>query len=785
MKQVILNFKTGDLQVADVPPPALRPEGVLVRNGFSLISIGTERSKVQSARSNLLEKARRRPDQVEQAMQNLRQEGVLPTMRKVLTRLDTPVTLGYASAGTVVAVGASVNDLQIGDRVAVAGEGYGCHAEVIYVPRHMATLVPEGVGLDQAAFAAVGAIAVQSLRVASVSLGDRVVVIGLGLIGLLTVQLLKAAGCQVIGVDVDGARVELASHLGADRAFRRDRFEIEQVIAQDGHGYGFDAVIIAASTPSTEPIETAGRLCREKGAVVVVGAVPVDVPRKEYFEKELRLTISRGLGPGPYYAPIPERGMAYPYGYVRWTAQLNMEAFLNLVAEGRITLDPVITHCFPIDEAPKAYDLLLSPQGEVLGILFEYDTSADGSTGLTTGRRPSTGVVWLTDNAQRATCEGVTVGFIGAGNFAKAYLLPNFRRLDDVVLRGVATATSVSAANVARKFGFAYGTCDYHEILNDPKINCVVIATRHNLHASLAAEALRRGKGVFVEKPLALNLGQLREVIEAYQENERGKLEDERCEGENGNVPLSNFHSRPSPILMVGFNRRFSPFIQELKKFLAHRTGPIVMTYRVNAGYVPPDHWVHDPVEGGGRILGEVCHFVDLLQHLAGARPCRLFAQTTHTHSGHIPDEDNVQVTISFTDGSIGIITYSAAGDPSFPRERLEVFADGSVAVIDNFREAVFTRRGRGKRMRRWSQDMGHRHEVAALVEAIQQGGPAPIPFEEIVLTTLTTLQIKESLRLGEPVEIDLSQVLLGQESIDKADVSFSAQEESTENLDA
>lgn len=768
MKAIVQNYKTGELLVQDAPLPALIASGLLVRNSYSLISTGTERSKIELARSNLLDKARQRPDQVRQVLNNLRQEGLIPTYHKVMTRLNSLITLGYCSAGMVIEVGEGAQEFQIGDRVACAGEGYACHAEVVYVPRNLCVKVPDAVSFDHAAFAPLGAVALQGVRQARAAVGENVAVIGLGLVGLLTVQLLKAAGCRVLGMDLNPDRCRLAQQLGADATADSGRRTADLAVEMTV-GHGVDAVIITAATKSSAPIELAGRLCREKGRIVVVGAVPVNVPRKEFYEKELDVCISRAFGPGTYDKRFVEQGVDYPYGYVRWTAQRNMEAFLNLVAEGKIALDPLITHRFPIDEAPKAYDLLHNPQGRVLGILFEYDTSADC--------RPPTAVVWLTDtdNVQRSACERVTVGFIGAGNFAQAYLLPNFRRLDGVTLRGVATATSVSATNASRKFGFGYCTCNYHEILNDPEINCVVIATRHNLHAPLTAEALHRGKHVFVEKPLALNVKQLQQVIEAYRE----AMVLVGPEGETGREGDKEIHSlTPSPPLLgVGFNRRFSPFIQELKKFLVHRTGPLVMTYRVNAGYVPPDHWVHDPVEGGGRILGEVCHFVDLLQHLAGARACRVFAQTTHTHNGYIPDQDNVQVTISFTNGSTGIITYTAAGDLSFPRERLEVFADGSVAVVDNFREAVFTRRGRRKGMRRWSQEMGHRYEVEAFVEAVRQGEPAPIPFDEIVLTTLTTLQILESLRSGLPVEIDLSQILPRSQPTDKLDGSAPVRE--------
>ena len=731
MRQIVQIYKTGELRIEDAPPPALRSGGVLVQNAYSLISAGTERSKIELARSNLLDKARQRPDQMRQVLNNLRQEGLIPTYQKVMTRLDTPITLGYCSAGVVIEVGEEAQELRVGDRVACAGEGYACHAEVIYVPRNLCAKVPNAVSLDHAAFAPLGAIALQAVRQARATVGENVAVIGLGLVGLLTVQLLKAAGCRVLGMDLNPDRCQLARQLGADATGDSGQRTVD-LAAEMTAGHGVDAVIITAATKNSAPIELAGRLCREKGQVVVVGAVPVNVPRKEYYEKELDLCISRAFGPGTYDKQFAEQGVDYPYGYVRWTAQRNMEAFLNLVAEGKIALPPLITHRFPIDEASKAYDLLHSPQGQVLGILFEYDTSTDGSTGLTTGRRPPSAVVWLADNVQRSTCERVTVGFIGAGNFAQAYLLPNFRRLDDVTLRGVATASSVSATNVARKFGFAYCTCDYNEILNDPEINCVVIATRHNLHARLAVEALKREKTVYVEKPLALSEEELQEVIEAYK----------RSQGR----------------LMIGFNRRFSLFTQRVRTFFETRSGPLVMNYRVNAGPLPSEHWVHDAQEGGGRVVGEVCHFVDLLQYLANSNPLTVYAETARDPNKNMLGEDNVNVIIKFEDGSVGTISYSSIGDLSFPKERIEIFGENSVAIVDNFKRASLVRDGRTTTVRRWwGRDMGYEGEVRAFIEALNTGSNMPINFEEIVLATSMTFKITEAARQGNPVEIDVS----------------------------
>jgi predicted dehydrogenase len=724
MRQIIQIYKSGELKVEDVPTPALTPGGVLVRNACSLISVGTERTKVEVARSNLLEMARKRPDQVKAVLDNVRQEGLLATYKKAMTKLDTPISLGYSSAGVVLEVGDEVQEFKIGDRVACAGEGYGCHAEIVFAPKNLCARVSDSVGLDQAAFAAVGAIALQAVRQAQVTVGERVAVIGLGLVGQLVVQVLKASGCQVLAIDLDPAMIELTRKLGADLAVHRSKDPVKSMAEEFSQGYGVDAVIITAATTSNDPVELAGALCREKGRVVVVGAVRMDIPRKDYYEKELSLCLSRAFGPGNYDKAFAEKGVDYPFGYVRWTAKRNMEAFLGLVAQGKIDPRKLVTHRFSIAEAPRAYELLRSSKERVLGALFEYE------------ERPSypTKIV-LPQNIAASAKERVNLGFIGAGSFAQSYLLPNFRKADGVALKGVATATAISARNVAEKFGFEYCTGDYHEILDDPEIDCVIIATRHNLHAPLTIEALKRGKTVYVEKPLALNEEQLREVIEAHKQS-RGRL-------------------------MIGFNRRFSPFTQRAKSFFAHRAGPLVMTYRVNAGPLPPDHWVHDPEEGGGRIVGEVCHFVDLFQYLVDSPPVRVYAQTAGSRNENIPAEDNVNINIEFEDGSIGTIIYSSVGTLTFPRERFEIFGDNSVAVVDNFRYATFTRGGKTKKMKRWwGRDMGYRGEVAAFVDALKSGSEMPIPFTDIVLATLTTFRILDSIHEGKPVEISLPGLL-------------------------
>lgn len=724
MKCVLQNYRTGAMEVQEAPEPALRPEGVLVRNAASLISPGTERSKVDVARASLLGKARLRPDLVRQVALHVRQEGLLATYRKAMARLETLVTLGYSSAGVVLETGARVNEFRPGDRVACAGEGYACHAEVVFVPRNLSVKVPEAVSLEEAAFTPLGAIALQSLRQAKVELGESVAVVGLGLVGLLVVQLAKAAGCTILAVDVKPARLDLASRIGADLAVHRWNDNVLSAAREVSRGQGLDAVIIAAATESPDPVELAGDLAREKGRVVIVGAVPIRVPRKPYYEKELDLSVSRAFGPGTYDPAFVERGHEYPVGYVRWTANRNMEAFLALVAERKIGLGPLISHRFPIERAADAYALIRDPEAEALGVLFTYGSPSDAIRGRT-----------VTYSEERRPAQGeVVIGFIGAGRFARNTLIPAVKRQANVRLRAVATTRPVTAADVARRSGFERATTDPGEILDDPAISTVMIATRHDQHASLVMQALMRGKHVFVEKPLCLSMKELREIARVLAETDRH--------------------------LMVGFNRRFSPLVQTVRDLLIRRTGPSVIHYRVNAGPLPQGHWLLDPVEGGGRLLGEACHFIDLVYYLCGYPPVRV--TTEGSHKAPYDQNENFQITLRFQDESVGSITYTGAGDPAFPRERLEAFADGRTAVIDNYRSATVFRAGRRHRVWRWRQAMGYEEEIAAFVRAVGLGAPLPVRIEEILLSTLASLKAQEALATGSPQAIHLAEIWNG-----------------------
>ena len=725
MRQVVQNYKTGELQVAEVPPPALQPDCVLVRNAFSVVSAGTEKSKIQLGRKSLLGKARARPDQLRQVIQSARREGLWKTYRKAMNKLDSLNPLGYSCAGTILETGEGTGDLQPGDPVACAGGGYANHAEVVLIPRNLCVRVPRDVDLRYAAFSTLGAIALQGIRQAGIVLGESVAVIGLGLIGQLTVQLLGAAGCRVFGIDLRAELVELARELGAqDGALAGDEQAVERAL-QFTAGQGVDAVIITAATASSDPVRMAGELARDRGRVVMVGDTGMDVPRNSYYQKELSLRLSRSYGPGRYDTTYEEKGIDYPIGYVRWTEGRNMGEFIRLLAEKKLRLDRIITHAFPVENALQAYRLISGKDGEFfLGVLLEYPAGA-----APPAKRPETSPA-----RSRPSGTGPGAGVIGAGSFAQGTLLPILADIPSLRLVTVADASGTTARRTADRYGFAGCTSDHEELLRQPEIDCVFIATRHHLHAAMAREAVEQKKAVFLEKPLAMNLEELREI--------------------------SRTVDRAGGRLMVGFNRRFAPLVQKAVDFLRTAEGPLAVTYRINAGPIAPDHWVQDPRQGGGRIIGEVCHFADLICYLTGQKPEQVFARALSGAAPQPAVPDNVMVTMQLTGGCGGTIQYLSVGDPAFPKERIEIFGRNAVVVIDDFRALQISRGGRSRRTRSRKQDKGHRREIEAFVDAIREGGDVPVPFEDAQRATLVTFQIAESLRTGQPVPVDLASAL-------------------------
>jgi predicted dehydrogenase/threonine dehydrogenase-like Zn-dependent dehydrogenase len=721
MKQVLQYRRTGKTQVVEVPPPLAPAGGVLVRNHWSLISPGTERMLVEAGGTNLVNTARQRPDLVRQVLDKARREGIVATVEAVRSRLDVAIPLGYSCAGTVVAVGQNVSptEFAVGDRVACAGAGLANHAEMVAVPRNLTVRIPEGVRFEDAAFVTVGAIALQGVRIADVRLGEACVVIGLGLVGQLTVQLLKAAGCRVFGIDLATDKVKLAGSLGADAACLRSETSLVEQVRHFSFGRGADAVLITAATDSSDPIQLAAELARDRAVVVAVGMVGTDVPRNAYYEKELQLRLSRSYGPGRYDATYERDGIDYPIGYVRWTEQRNMQAFLELVAEGKLEPARLVTHRIPIAQAESAYQIVTGATAEpYLGILLEYPVDRALS--------PSERVEWPRP-AVPLDRKTVRLGVVGAGSFARSVLLPELRKLDAVELRGLVTASGPSAQQTGARFRFAYAATDWHAVIEDEATDAVVIATRHDLHADLAAAALSQGKHVFVEKPLALDEDGVRAVLNAWQSSGR--------------------------VLMVGFNRRFAPTYQQLKATCVNRRGPLVMSYRINAGAVAAGAWVLDPVQGGGRLLGEVCHMVDLLVDLVGAPVSSVFAQALPNPPS--PSADDVLVSLGFEDGSIGMITYTSLGDRSLPKEQLEVFGDGRAAVLDDFVSLRLAAGGRIKRIGGRVQDKGHAAELRAFIEAIRNEKPSPIDPRQAAHVTRVTFAAVESTRTGLPVLLD------------------------------
>lgn len=715
MKQVVQDLRSGKTQLLDVPVPGVQDRMALVRNSASLVSAGTERALVEFAGKSLVGKAASRPDLVRQVIDKARREGLLTTFEAVMNRLDQALPLGYASAGTIVDLGNGMEGFQVGDRVACAGGGYAVHAEYVLVPRNLLARLPDSVNFKQGAFATLGAIALHGFRLGEIGVRDRVAVIGLGLLGLLAAHIAQAAGCSVMGIDVNADRVEQAKKLGLN-AVLRDQAE-ESGLSFTDH-QGFDLVQICADTASDDTVELAGALARDRGVVVSTGVVGTHLPRKLYYEKELRFIISRSYGPGRYDTRYEEGGEDYPYGYVRWTEGRNMQAFIELVGEETINPEPLITHEFDIADAIKAYDLI-SSKGETpfTAVLLLYPAQEEVESPRKIVLQP------VSPTGERT----LGLGVVGAGNFASAVMLPAIQSVNDIEFIGIASASGRTATQTGSRFRFGYAGSDVDVLLQDEAINTIAILTRHDLHAKYVIAALQAGKHVFCEKPLAIDQDSLEKIKSALES--------------------------ASTLLTVGFNRRFAPHAIRLKAFLGGNDEPLAMHYRINAGKLPAKHWLHDPQQGGGRIIGEACHFIDFLTFLCGALPIRVHAVGLPSSGDFI--EDNVAISLTFENGSIGTVSYLANGDRALPKERLEVFQAGRVGILDDFRRLEWIADGRKRGFTsRLRQDKGHRGEWEAFRHAILTSLEPPISYDQIFSVTQASFAAVESLRTGEPVTI-------------------------------
>ena len=704
MKQILQSLKTGRTEIAEIPIPRVSSGTLLIQTTSTLVSAGTERMLVEFGKAGWLEKARQQPDKVGMVLDKIKTDCLQPTIEAVLNKLDQPLPLGYCNVGTVASIGEGVNDFEIGDRVISNGN----HAEVVSVPKNLCAQVPENVSDEEAAFTVLGAIALQGIRLVKPTLGESVVVTGLGLIGLMTVQLLRANGCRVLGIDLDPEKLAMAEQFGAevvDLSKGQDPVATAELFSR---GRGVDAVIVTAATKSSEPMHQAALMCRKRGRIVLVGVTGLELSRDDFFKKELTFQVSASYGPGRYDPNYEEKGQDYPVGFVRWTEQRNFEAVLDMIAAGSLDVKSLISHRFSIDDAENAYELI-SGDSPSLGILLEYP-------GLKiTKESRSVNFKSYPSNSDSTKESGVS--FIGSGNYATRSLMPAFKK-SGAKLINVASANGVSGMHAGRKFGFEKTTTDNDSIFQDTKTDAIVITTRHNSHADLVVKAIDSGKHVFVEKPLCLKQEELVEIKEAYNK------------------------SKTKPIIMVGFNRRFSPQIQKIKKLLLGTSGPKSFIFNVNAGHIDEEHWTQDNDVGGGRVVGEACHFIDLLRFLADSPILDWNQNSMNSNS-----KDTLSIGLKFEDGSIGTINYFANGPKSLPKERLEIFSQGRALQLDNFRKLKgFSWPGFTK-MNLWKLDKGQNECASAFLNALKEKTTSPIPIEEIFEIAKVSIEIATNQR--------------------------------------
>jgi predicted dehydrogenase/threonine dehydrogenase-like Zn-dependent dehydrogenase len=719
MKQIVQNFKNGKLTLKEVPSPNLSPGGILVKTANSLISVGTEKYMLDIARKSLIGKAKERPDQVKQVIDKVKKEGLRSTYQKVMNQLDEPKPLGYSCSGIVLAIGDNGGNFRVGDRVACGGAGYANHGEVNFVPKNLAVKIPGVVSMEEAAYTTVGAIALQGIRQADPKIGDVVFVLGLGLLGLITIQLLKANGCIVIGSDLDPAKVKIAQKFGMDYAISGKADHIVSEVDLITQSHGADITIITAGTKSNEPIELAAEVTRQKGRVVAVGVIPLNVPRNAFYLKEIDLRLSMSYGPGRYDTLYEERGQDYPYAYVRWTEQRNMQAILNLIGQKKLDVKSLTSHKFNFDKAEEVYKELMEGKKKYLGVLFQYDR-----------KRKPIFILTSPPNKNTQVSADIVIGLIGAGNYAGGILYPQLKKYQNVQILAIATSTGVSAEDKAKKYSAQIITTDYIKLLKEKNINTVFITTRHNLHAEQIVQALKAKKHVFVEKPIALSIDELNLIKNTYEKSNK--------------------------VLLVGYNRRYSPLALKLKQFIESRKSAINILYRVNAGIIPKDHWIQDPAEGGGRVIGEVCHFIDFLIYLTGSLPEEVYTTSLNVGSVEQVIEDNISVVFKFRDGSVGTILYSAIGGAGMEKEYIEVFAINKSAKLTDFKSLTLYDGYKSRKINLGSQDKGQAGEIKHFFDVIKGDAEKFQSFEEIYFGSLSTFKILESLRTGKPVSINL-----------------------------
>ena len=706
MLQVAQNYKQRRLRLEEVPVPALKPGGVLVRTCYSLVSAGTEANAVRQASMSLAAKAKARPEDVKKVIQSFKRQGVVATYKAVMNRLDCLKPLGYSLSGEVVEVGDGAEEFHQGQRVACGGVGFANHAEYNFVPKNLVVPVPQEVSMAEAACTTVGAVAMQGFRQSGLSLGDTVVVIGLGLVGQLYLQIAKAAGCNTIGIDINEERVSLALELGASAGCRFDATTAENLVGQITGRLGADAVVLAVGTDSNEPLELAIRLARDRGKLVNLGKAKINVPYEGFFKKDLSLVFSRSYGPGRYDPTYEEKGIDYPVGYVKWTQRRNMAAFLELLAQKKLNIEPIVKSPIPFEEAEQAYTMLRKGKAG-LGILFEYP---DGEKVA----KAQEHMICLKAPKQTGS---LVFGSIGAGNYANTKLLPVLANDKNVRLKTVATTNGTSCKTAALRFGFEQAGTDYTELLEDEQINTVLIATPHNSHASLVCKALEAGKAVFVEKPLAINAEQLDMIKVVVEKTGNGRLQ-------------------------VGFNRRFAPLSACIKQAFSETKGPLNVMMRINAGRLEPGRWISDPEQSGGRFIGEGCHFVDLASFFIGEDAVEVYASKVGD------DADNISVLLRYPNGSTATIVYVTSGSELVPKEYIEVYGGGRTAILDDFKRTVIY----GDKKKKFSsgmQDKGQKLQLKAFCEAVLKGQDLPIPLESLLATTETTFKAMQSLKTG------------------------------------